>query len=278
MSEALRQIVLATDLSEQAPSLFSHCLALALRARASLSLVHITGSGSDGDWARLPTVRTLLAAWGQAPPDAQPEVPEALGIRVQALDFAPTDGDVRLALMRRVYDLQPDLLVLGTHSRQGFDRLLSPSVSEPVVRDVRRMTLFVPNEAAGFVDGRTGDLALKRVMVPITSEVPQQPMIDALVRLFEAVGVGACAFVFVHVGGDGTLPVPALPSRPDWGWKTDRRSGGVVDQILEAEVEHEPDLIVMATEGPHGILDTLLGSTTERVLRRTRRPLLAIPV
>ena len=38
------------------------------------------------------------------------------------------------------------------------------------------------------------------------------------------------------------------------------------------------NLIVMSTDGRHGFLDTLRGSHSERVLRRTPCPLLAIPV
>jgi nucleotide-binding universal stress UspA family protein len=37
------------------------------------------------------------------------------------------------------------------------------------------------------------------------------------------------------------------------------------------------DLIVMATAGRHGFLEALQGSTTERVVRQARCPVLAIP-
>jgi nucleotide-binding universal stress UspA family protein len=275
----LQRIVLATDLKDQAAPLFAHCLAMALRARAVLYLVHIMDSdGPDSGWNRLPTVRSLLERWGRIGPDAEPEALEALGVRVHPLDFAPTDSDIRQALIRRVTALQPELLVLGTHSRQGFDRIMVPSVSEPIVRDLRRLTLFVPLESHGFVDQATGEVAIRRVMIPIAPGVPQQPMIVALTSMLDILGVDNCQFTLVHVGGEGTIPLPRLPERSGWTWKTDRRAGSVVDQLLQAEVEHSPDLVVMATEGPHGLLDSLLGSTTERVLRRIRSPLLAVPV
>ena len=40
----------------------------------------------------------------------------------------------------------------------------------------------------------------------------------------------------------------------------------------------DTNLIVMCTDGRHGFLDALRGSHSERVLRRTPCPLLAIPV
>jgi len=51
----------------------------------------------------------------------------------------------------------------------------------------------------------------------------------------------------------------------------------VVNEILKAEREWHPDLMVLATQGHLDFLDALRGSTTERVLRGARCPLLAVP-
>jgi nucleotide-binding universal stress UspA family protein len=286
----VRRVALATDLKEHSPELFAHCLALALHAKADLYLVHIMDSdGPDTSWKSLPTVRSLLEKWKVLGADATPEDFASVGIRVHPLDFSPADpqadrvawgpsADVTgLAVTRHVAEIGPDLLVLGTHARQGFDRLLQPSVAEPVARDAQRVTLFVPDGSRGFVDLETGKVTIRRVMVPVSSDVNPQPLIDELVRMLTAFDVGA-SFTFVHVGSDATLPTPSLPTRTDWAWKTDRRTGSVVEQILEAEVEHQPDLVAMATAGAHGILDALRGTTTERVLRRIRTPLFTVSV
>jgi nucleotide-binding universal stress UspA family protein len=53
--------------------------------------------------------------------------------------------------------------------------------------------------------------------------------------------------------------------------------GDVIDVILEAALNTEADLIVMSTDGRHGFLDALRGSHSERVLRGSPCPLLAIP-
>jgi len=45
----------------------------------------------------------------------------------------------------------------------------------------------------------------------------------------------------------------------------------------DAAADWPPDMIGMATAGHHGFLDALRGSTTERVLRRSPCPLLAVP-
>jgi nucleotide-binding universal stress UspA family protein len=50
------------------------------------------------------------------------------------------------------------------------------------------------------------------------------------------------------------------------------------DQILEVAAFHEADLIVMGTQGLGGFRKLVFGSTTERVLRRTTVPVLAVPL
>ena len=54
------------------------------------------------------------------------------------------------------------------------------------------------------------------------------------------------------------------------------RSGSAADGILEAAEVHDSDLIAMATHGRSGVSRLLLGSVAQRVLNRTRAPLLLI--
>ena len=89
----------------------------------------------------------------------------------------------------------------------------------------------------------------------------------------------------------GTLRRP-LADRPEsWpvvsstdlhrdGWVVALRSddkGNPVEWILAAGADFDVDLIVMTTEGHTSLFDLLRGSTTERVVRGARCPLLAIP-
>lgn len=58
--------------------------------------------------------------------------------RLQAAKFRVTTeiraGDARHAILDSAAEWQPDLIVIGSHGRRGFDRLLLGSVSENVVR------------------------------------------------------------------------------------------------------------------------------------------------
>jgi hypothetical protein len=51
----------------------------------------------------------------------------------------------------------------------------------------------------------------------------------------------------------------------------------VEDVILEAAEEGKADLIVMSTQGHHGFLDAIRGSTAERVVRNAKCPVLVLP-
>ena len=72
----------------------------------------------------------------------------------------------------------------------------------------------------------------------------------------------------------------ALPATVSWAPETgiDVRVGDASEVILEAADREHADLIAMGTQGLGGFSKLLLGSTTERVLRRTHTPLLAVPL
>jgi len=52
--------------------------------------------------------------------------------------------------------------------------------------------------------------------------------------------------------------------------------GSALDAITDLADELQSNLLVMGARGAHFVREFLLGSTTERVLRRTRRPVLAV--
>ena len=56
-----------------------------------------------------------------------------------------------------------------------------------------------------------------------------------------------------------------------------RREGDPVEQIVAVADELRAELVVMTTAGRAGVFEALRGSTTERVLRRMRCPVLAVP-
>lgn len=68
-----------------------------------------------------------------------------------------------------------------------------------------------------------------------------------------------------------------MAEREMWRWSKIYKQGDVERQILHAADECRADLIVMATQGHQGFLDALRGSTTERIVRNAKCPVLAVP-
>ena len=84
--------------------------------------------------------------------------------------------------------------------------------------------------------------------------------------------------VLFHVGGD---PMPAIRRHedPQVVFREERRQGQIVDEIDRAARELEADLVVMTTDGRDGFLGAIgRGSHTERVVRQSACPVLAVPV
>lgn len=140
------------------------------------------------------------------------------------------------------------------------------------------MNWFVPGHGREFLSLETGAVRLQRILIPIDHRPHPQAAVDAACTLAAGLDVQSVMFEILYVGEQSGMPQLRLPERNGWIWKQSSRAGIVVDEILETADVHQSDLIVMATEWRHGFLDALLGSTTERVLRRTACPLLAVPV
>ncbi len=55
------------------------------------------------------------------------------------------------------------------------------------------------------------------------------------------------------------------------------RQGLAVDVVLEVALEKAVDLIVMGTKGANGIVESIMGSNTARVIEKAKCPVIAVP-
>ena len=67
------------------------------------------------------------------------------------LDFDVREGDAAGEILAKAADMSSDLLVLGTHGRSGFERLLLGSVTEKVLRKAPCPVLTVPRNSPDVV-------------------------------------------------------------------------------------------------------------------------------
>lgn len=279
MATTFKSIVHPTDLAQEGKAAFAHGLKLALAAKGRFVIVHSATSDLE-DQARLegfPHVRDTLASWGLLDLSTAPEsVEQALGIRVSKVDLggqAPVQG-----LVDYIDRHAADLVVLATHARDGLPRWLLGSVAEKIMERSGIATLFLPHGCRGFVELASGALKLESILVPIDRKPAPRPALEAVALLVDMLGAQEARLQLLHVGGEDSMPGEF--GLPAWlGARAEIRhsQGPVVETITEAADAMDADLVVMATEGRHGFLDALRGSTTEAVLRRAHRPLLAVP-
>jgi nucleotide-binding universal stress UspA family protein len=263
-----------TDLSMASEIAFGHALKLALATRGELRIMHVDQNIPQTDWSGLPRVRDTLARWGALPPDSSKSDVARLGLHIEKI-LAYHEVPTR-SLEQHLTRHPADLLVLASHQPDVMKRLVSGSVAEGLARHARIPTLFIPDDSQGFVNLLDGRAQLRHVVIPIRDTPSPRAAIEAATRLATSLQQSPITFSLLHVGRGDEVPTVEIVEQPGWTWQTTIRTGDIIDII--ATDSRTADLVVMATEGHNGWLDALLGSTTERVLRQVRCPLLAIPV
>lgn len=266
----VKSIFHPSDFSKASELAFAHALAVALFRKTELVIMH-AGRGRVDDWSQFPPVRKTLEKWKVLTPGSpRSAVFEKLSVRVAKV---AARGDPMRASVEHIEKQKPDLVVLATRGRHGLPLWIKPSIAQAIARRTLAMTLFVPRGCRGVVS-LDGVIRLRRILLPVDHQPGAQEAVIRAVRAAEAFGDQPVEIVMFHVNGS-TLPHVDRPESQSCVWKEVRREGDVVEAILDAA--QEADLIVMATEGRHGVFDTVRGSVTERVVRGAPCPVLAVP-
>lgn len=265
-------VVHATALTAEDEVPRQHAVAIVAAAGGKLFSVHATDVLEPG--FEIPEATDLLRTWA----NARGTSPEELGPLEHQRLLRSGPEDPTTMLLRTIDELGPDLVVAGTRARTGIDLALMGSTAQALVRHARVPVLLLPAGHPGFVDPETGALRLRKILVPMGDAKAAQAAIDAAVRLAELTGEHKGDLVLVHVGDDSEAPAVTLHGGLGWGRRWVPAHGSVVDEVVGlAQAEHA-DLIVMASRGHDSLLDSLLGSHTERVLRRSPCAVLAVPM
>lgn len=275
----LQRIFHPSDFSEASHTAFAHALVAALTAKATLTILHVSGRRDDS-WTDFPGVRETLERWGLLPKNSERSDVSKLGINVQKVQLVHNDPveSVTAYLAER----GTDLIVLATDQSKSGVQWLNRSVATNVARKSREMTLFIPKGVEGFVSLKDGSISLKNILIPVAPVPSAQPAVHAVARLVSRLHCDSGLFTLLRVGEEGamsevTWPEVTCPEVAGWSWNRMTRSGDVIEAVNQAAGETAADLIVMTTDGRNGFLDALRGSHSERVLRESRCPVLAIP-
>lgn len=189
-----------------------------------------------------------------------------------------------------------DLVVMGSHGRSGFKRLLLGSVAERVIRHARCPTMIVPAQAHDVVP--EGPVRYRTILCPVDFSphsihavgyaVTLAEEADADLRLLHVLPQlpaelqeleSSFEDVRLQIEGDRLRRLGELVPHDATMYctvHTALRQGVVHREILAAAAEHPADLIVMGAQGGGALDAAIFGSNTERVARAACCPVLVV--
>jgi nucleotide-binding universal stress UspA family protein len=265
-----------TDLSQASLTAFHHALAIAIRRGAQFTLLHAVGRRATDSWVEFPSVRETLARWRDF------GTTETLEERIRGSSVSKVEVPIRdpVAACRDYTDRNPvDMMVLATDGRGGLSRLIRASRAERLARESKLFTLFVPAGSRPFVDGNTGEVSLRRILLPIDPATDPRPAMLRAVQSAALLDDPALEITLLHVGDAEEMPATEAPRLPFCKWSfVVRRSDDVVGQISAVAEEIEADAIYMSTSWQKPGLARREGGVTEAVLECARWPVAAVPV
>jgi len=301
----IHRILCPIDFSDHSRRALDHAVTIARSHKSTVTVLYV--------FAPLPVAAVGLGPMGLEPTVLSPIDRERLLEDTEA--FAATEvaqgvsveavvrgGSVAAEIVDQAVDMKADLLVMGTHGRSGFERLMLGSVAEKVLRKAPCPVMTVP---AGLPDAvPSGRILYKSILCPVdfsesslkalkyaTSMAAQAngqlTVLHVDERDFEhADGVGGVAYDAGRTMGEFLEERARVSQRRLEDVTTDARTHCVVDalqtngtpwrEVLRVAAERRSDLIVMGVQG-RGAADLLFfGSTTQHVVRQATCPVLTL--
>lgn len=206
-------------------------------------------------------------------------------------------GAPHLCIVENAKRIDADLIVLATHGYTGLRHLLMGSVAEKVVRHATCPVLTLGEKAMGKDWRKRESTQFRNIVVPTDLSQESRKAIRyaaAFARKFDAKITLVCVIPTTlapdeqHLKLDEDYRRWGLQSRIllqriredeiDRGVSVDlvMAKGSPHQAVVETARKRRADLIAISTHGYTGLKHTLLGSTTERVVRHASCPVLVV--
>ena len=212
--------------------------------------------------------------------DVQAHAAPILGRR--AYDVELTVGQPIPAILATAEKRHVDLIVMGTHLRHGWRRALLGSVSEGVLHgsSVPVLTVAAKDHRAG-----NGRRAVTRILCPINFTEVGREGLHAAARMAEAFGA---ELVIVHVIEPDQVDATGTDEARVRSWIAPELQdvcsyrqlvvrGGPAERVLDCADDVGADLLVAGAQHRLFRDATVIGSTTERLIRFASCPVLIVP-
>lgn len=299
-------VLIPTDFSACADHALSHAVEVADRFGARLHILHVVNE-LDPDWYGITDAQErAVKLRDQIKAEARKRL-EDLAPTKDHHDFETTVSlqlsfDVADSINEYVGEREIDLVVMGTHGRQGIDRLMLGNVANKIIRHAPCPVMTVREEVPWMDEEE--DVVFEDILAPIdfsdhsrkalrVSKVFANQYAARLHLLFVAEKRTVPTFSDTGIPGVGVVEMdPQIVANAKEGLKQLNenvggpevtsanyhvREGDVSKDVVDFAETHGVSLIVMATRGLTGVSRFLLGSNTERIVRVAPCPVLTIP-
>lgn len=290
------RILVPTDGSDHADRAARHAVALAAAFEAEVHALYVVdlqraaGSFSAGGVSGEFVDR--LEAEAERAVEAVADRAHSGG-SASAVETTVIQGDTESAILAYADETDADLIAMGTGGRRGLRRFVTGDVTEYVLRTATRpvLTAHATDEAAvtDYDDVLLPTDGSEAAKTAIDHALAVAESFDATIHAVSVVDVGAVAvgtdamrgtdFVdrLAEQGQRETEAVAAHAAERDPALEvvTEVRKGSPGASIVEYVDEAGIDLVAMGTRGQSGLDRLLLGSTTDRVVRRSPVPVFA---
>ncbi len=312
----IKLILCPVDFSEFSVRAYHHALSLAEHYRAQMVVQNIVELSrypyadyvaSQGDYAEF---CRALHEGGKAKlrEFVEKHTHDEIRLELVVNEGAAADSILSLAQARNV-----DLIVMGTHGRRGFDRLVLGSVTDRVMRTARCPVLAiskapheskvhdsahdsvphdsVPHEPRAKVEERRHVHHLSRILfctdfsrnaeralnyaISVTKEYNAEL---TLLHVLEEAPSPAKAKEAIATAAEQLDKLIVSKERENLKVKTVVRIGKPYQEIIQLAVEAQIDTVIMGVSGRGALDRAVFGSTTYRVMQLGPCPVLAVPV
>jgi nucleotide-binding universal stress UspA family protein len=286
-----KKILFPTDFSDSANHALRQAVDLALVHKATLYIFHAILLHTDDPQKLKNQLKDYLDQLEKETMESLKTKSEELRGRGVAVEIS-TERSVSPfeAIMDKINSLQPDLIVMGTHGRSAFGKFLLGSVAEKVLRHAPGHVMTLREDSA-IAEGYGG---FQRILVPVDFTDHSSRAFEAAKSLVSKDG----SLILVHVVASPMHPSfyaggitrlfqldPDLPKRIEenllelLGGQTGEvvaTEGDVHEEIMRVADEKKAQLVVIGTRGLSGVDHFLMGSTTEKVVRHSKIPVLTV--
>jgi len=268
----IRHIIAATDLSESSVAAMRYARMFAERFRARLTIIY-----SDPIVYPIEVVGDGISTFIASTPEHQQKLRDEVEKHVApVLSGAPYDIEITTGppadmIVRTQRSKNADLIVMGTHGHRGWRRAVLGSVAENVLHTAHCPVLTVSRHSGLPAHG---PVAITRILCPTNFSDVARESLTIAGALSDAFGA---QLDVVHVVEDGANEETArlqLPAHSSFRQIVLR--GGAAERILDYAEDSGADLLIIGAQRQMFRDATVIGTTTERLVRFASCPVLAV--